>query len=153
MAGATETGDDAGAAGSFEIAESRGNELRFPDKLDADIAALNFPHICRPVQGQCNLERLTDMLVALDEDLTFADLVDATHWNAAEMQRFQDRTGDNAVLLQIAFAGKAIGLDSDKTRYVLSLPDSDAACVSGQVVKLDRCGVLRGNPENGSPFA
>ena len=37
---------------------------------------------------------------------------------------------DAAVLLQIAFVGKAIGADSDKTGYVPRVPDPDVTFVS-----------------------
>ena len=60
---------------------------------------------------------------------------------------------DAAVLLQIAFAGKAIGEDPDKTGYVLRVPDSDVTFVSGQVVELDKHNVFRAAPETGAPFA
>ena len=60
---------------------------------------------------------------------------------------------DAAVLLQIAFAGKAIGEDPDKTGYVLGVPDSDVTFVSGQVVELDKHNVFRAAPERGAPFA
>ena len=60
---------------------------------------------------------------------------------------------DAAVLLQIAFAGKAIGEDPDKTGYVLRVPDSDLTFVSGQVVDLDKYNVFRAAPEKGAPFA
>ncbi len=60
---------------------------------------------------------------------------------------------DAAVLLQIAFAGKAIGEDPDKTGYVLRVPDSDVTFVSGQVVDLDKHNVFRAAPEKGAPFA
>ena len=60
---------------------------------------------------------------------------------------------DAAVLLQIAFAGKAIGEDPDKTGYVLRVPDSDVTFVSGQVVELDKYNVFRAAPEKGAPFA
>ena len=60
---------------------------------------------------------------------------------------------DAAVLLQIAFAGKAIGEDPDKTGYVLRVPDSDVTFVSGQVVELDKHDVFRAAPEKGAPFA
>ena len=60
---------------------------------------------------------------------------------------------DAAVLLQIAFAGKAIGEDPDKTGYVLRVPDSDVTFVSGQVVDLDKYNVFRAAPEKGAPFA
>ena len=60
---------------------------------------------------------------------------------------------DAAVLLQIAFAGKAIGEDPDKTGYVLRVPDSDVTFVSGQVVDLDKYSVFRAAPEKGAPFA
>ena len=60
---------------------------------------------------------------------------------------------DAAVLLQIAFAGKAIGQDPDKTGYVLRVPDSEVTFVSGQVVELDKYNVFRAAPEKGAPFA
>ena len=60
---------------------------------------------------------------------------------------------DAAVLLQIAFAGKAIGENPDKTGYVLRVPDSDVTFVSGQVVELDKYNVFRAAPETGAPFA
>lgn len=60
---------------------------------------------------------------------------------------------DAAVLLQTAFAGKAIGEDPDKTGYVLRVPDSDVSFVSGQVVQLDKYNVFRAAPEKGAPFA
>ena len=60
---------------------------------------------------------------------------------------------DAAVLLQIAFAGKAIGEDPDKTGYVLRVPDSDVTFLSGQVVDLDKYDVFRAAPEKGAPFA
>ena len=60
---------------------------------------------------------------------------------------------DAAVLLQIAFAGKAIGENPDKTGYVLRVPDSDVTFVSGQVIDLDKYSVFRAAPEKGAPFA
>ena len=60
---------------------------------------------------------------------------------------------DAAVLLQIAFAGGAIGEDPDKTGYVLRVPDSDVVFVSGQVVQLDKYNVFRAAPKKGAPFA
>ncbi len=60
---------------------------------------------------------------------------------------------DAAVLLQITFAGKAIGEDPDKTGYVLRVPDSDVTFVSGQVVDLDKYNLFRAAPEKGAPFA
>ena len=60
---------------------------------------------------------------------------------------------DAAVLLQIAFAGKAIGEDPDKTGYVLRVPDSDVTFISGQVVDLDKYNMFRAAPEKGAPFA
>ena len=60
---------------------------------------------------------------------------------------------DAAVLLQIAFAGKAIGENPDKTGYVLRVPDSNVTFVSGQVVELDKYSVFRAAPEKGAPFA
>ena len=63
------------------------------------------------------------------------------------------QTVDAAVLLQIAFAAKAIGENPDKTGYVLRVPDSDVTFVSGQVVELDKYSVFRAAPEKGAPFA
>ena len=63
------------------------------------------------------------------------------------------QAADAAVLLQIAFAGKAIGEDPDKTGYVLRVPDSDVTFVSGQVVDLDKYNLFRAAPEKGAPFA
>ena len=60
---------------------------------------------------------------------------------------------DAAVLLRIAFEGKAIGEDPDKTGYVLRVPDSDVTFVSGQIVALDKHNVFRAAPEKGAPFA
>ena len=60
---------------------------------------------------------------------------------------------DAAVLLQAAFAGKAIGEDPDKTGYVLRVPDSDVTFVSGDVVELDKYNVFRAAPKKGAPFA
>ncbi len=64
-----------------------------------------------------------------------------------------ERAVDAAVLLQIAFAGKAIGEDPDKTGYELRVPDSDVTFVSGQVVELDKYNVFRAAPKKGAPFA
>lgn len=63
------------------------------------------------------------------------------------------QTVDAAVLLQIAFAGKAIGENPDKTGYVLRVQDSEEIFVSGQEVALDKCNVFRAAPEKGAPFA
>ena len=60
---------------------------------------------------------------------------------------------DAAVLLRIAFNGKAIGEDPDKTGYVLRVPDSDVTFVSGQLAELDKYNVFRAAPEKGAPFA
>ena len=60
---------------------------------------------------------------------------------------------DAAVLLRLAYAGKAIGEDPDKTGYVLRVPDSNVTFVSGQVVELDKYNVFRAAPEKGAPFA
>ena len=60
---------------------------------------------------------------------------------------------DAAVLLQIAFEGKAIGEDPNKTGYVLRVPDSKVTFVSGQTVELDKYNVFRAAPEKGAPFA
>ena len=65
----------------------------------------------------------------------------------------EEQAVDAAVLLQAAFAGKAIGEDPDKTGYVLRVPDSDVTFVSGQVVELDKYNVFRAAPEKGAPFA
>ena len=63
------------------------------------------------------------------------------------------QTIDAAVLLQTAFAGKAIGEDPDKTGYVLRVPDSDVTFVSGEVVDLEKYNVFRAAPKKGAPFA
>ena len=60
---------------------------------------------------------------------------------------------DAAVLLQIAFAGKAIGKDPDKNGYELRVPDSDVTFVSGNVVQLDKYNVFRAALKEGAPFA
>lgn len=65
----------------------------------------------------------------------------------------EEQSVDAAVLLQRAYAGKAIGEDPDKTGYVLRVPDSDVTFVSGQVVDLDKYNVFRAAPEKGAPFA
>ena len=65
----------------------------------------------------------------------------------------KDRSVDAAVLLQTAFAGKAIGKDPDKTGYELSVAGSDLTFVSGQVVELDKYNVFRAAPKEGAPFA
>ncbi len=64
-----------------------------------------------------------------------------------------ERAVDAAVLLQIAFAGKAIGEDPDKTGYVLRVRDSEVTFVSGEIVDLERYTVFRAAPEKGAPFA
>ena len=66
---------------------------------------------------------------------------------------FDQQAVDAAVLLQIAFAGKAIGEDPDKTGYVLRVPDSDVKFISGDIVELDKYNVFRAAPEKGAPFA
>ena len=67
---------------------------------------------------------------------------------------FSDRqAADAAVLLRIAFEGKAIGEDPDKTGYVLRVPDSNLTFQSGEVVELDKYSVFRAAPEKGAPFA
>ena len=60
---------------------------------------------------------------------------------------------DAAVLLRIAFAGKAIGEDPDKTGYVLRVPQSNVSFVTGQTVELNKYNVFRAAPEKGAPFA
>ena len=60
---------------------------------------------------------------------------------------------DAAVILQIAYAGKAIGQDPDKTGYALRVPDSDEKFVSGDVVDLGKYNIFRAAPEKGAPFA
>ncbi len=60
---------------------------------------------------------------------------------------------DAAILLRIAFKGKAIGKDPDKTGYVLRVPDSDVVFKSGQPVNLDKYNVFRAVTEKGAPFA
>ncbi len=67
---------------------------------------------------------------------------------------FSDQqTVDAAVLLKIAFDGKAIGEDPDKIGYVLIVPDSNETFVSGVVVDLDQYNVFRAAPDKGAPFA
>ena len=63
------------------------------------------------------------------------------------------RAVDAAVLLQTAYAGKAIGEDPDKTGYELSVAGSDLTFVTGQVVELDKYNVFRAAPKKGAPFA
>ena len=65
----------------------------------------------------------------------------------------RDRAVDAAVLLRVAFAGKAIGEDPDKTGYALRVPDSDVTFVAGQIVELDNHRTFRAAPEGGAPFA
>ena len=65
----------------------------------------------------------------------------------------EEQAVDAAVLLRIAFAGKAIGEDPDKTGYVLRVRDSDVKFESGQIVDLDKYNVFRAAPEKGAPFA
>ena len=65
----------------------------------------------------------------------------------------EEQAVDAAILLQAAFAGKAIGEDPDKTGYVLRVPNSNVKFVSGQVVALDKYNVFRAAPEKGAPFA
>ena len=65
----------------------------------------------------------------------------------------EEQAVDAAVLLRIAFAGKAIGEDPDRTGYVLRVPDSDVKFDSGQIVDLDKYNVFRAAPEKGAPFA
>jgi len=60
---------------------------------------------------------------------------------------------DAAVLLRIAFEGKAIGKDPNETGYVLRVPDTEVAFVSGETVDLDKHNVFRAAPEKGAPFA
>lgn len=70
-----------------------------------------------------------------------------------ETFRSKRRAVDAAVLLRIAFAGKAIGEDPDKTGYVLRVPQSDVSFVAGQTVELDKYSVFRAAPQKGAPFA
>lgn len=65
----------------------------------------------------------------------------------------EEQAVDAAILLQAAFAGKAIGEDPDKSGYVLRVPNSNVTFVSGQVVALDKFNVFRAAPEKGAPFA
>lgn len=60
---------------------------------------------------------------------------------------------DAAVILQKAYAGKAIGKDPDKTGYALRVPDSDVKFVSGDIVDLEKYNIFRAAPEKGAPFA
>lgn len=57
------------------------------------------------------------------------------------------------MLLRIAFAGKAIREDLDKTGYVLWVPDADVRFESGQMVDLGKYNVFRAAPQKGAPFA
>ena len=66
----------------------------------------------------------------------------------AEAQRV-----DAAVLLQQAYAGKAIGKDPTTTGYALRVPDKDVRFVSGQIVDLGEYSVFRAAPDKGAPFA
>ena len=70
-----------------------------------------------------------------------------------EMFFSDEQAVDAAVLLRIAFAGKAIGEDPDKVRYLMRVPDSDVTFVSGQLVELDKYNVFRVVPKKGAPFA
>ena len=65
----------------------------------------------------------------------------------------EQQSVDAAVLLQTAYAGKAIGKDPDKTGYILRVPDSDVTFVSGKIVDLDKYNVFRAAPDKGAPFA
>ena len=57
------------------------------------------------------------------------------------------------MLLRIAFVGKAIGGDPDKTGYVLRVPDSDVRFESRQVGGFEEYNVFRAATEMGAPFA
>lgn len=63
------------------------------------------------------------------------------------------REVDAAVLLQIAYNGKAIGKDPNSTGYALSVPDSEVRFVSGEIIDLDKYNVFRASPDKGAPFA
>ena len=60
---------------------------------------------------------------------------------------------DAAVLLKIAFTGRAIGEDPDETGYMLRVRDSEETFVSGQTVDLCKCNTFRAAPTKGAPFA
>ena len=64
-----------------------------------------------------------------------------------------ERRVDVAVILQEAFAGKAIGADPNETGYVLRVPDLDETFTAGQEVDLDKYSIFRAAPEKGAPFA
>lgn len=60
---------------------------------------------------------------------------------------------DAAVILQEAYAGKAIGKDPNTTGFALRVPDKDLKFVSGDIVDLAEYNVFRAAPEDGAPFA
>ncbi len=60
---------------------------------------------------------------------------------------------DAAVLLHIAFKGKAIGENPDKVGYLLRTPNSEATFASGELVNLEEHNVFRAAPTEGAPFA
>ena len=65
-----------------------------------------------------------------------------------------EREVDAAVLLRIAFNGKAIGKDPDQTGYVLRfVQDASVTFVAGQIVDLGQYSVFRAAPDKGAPFA
>ena len=64
-----------------------------------------------------------------------------------------DQVVDAAVLLEIAYKGKAIGEDPNKTGYVLRVPDSDVKFVAGDKVDLEKYNIFRAAPHKGAPFA
>ena len=65
----------------------------------------------------------------------------------------EEQEVDAAVLLQQAYAGKAIGKDPNTTGYALRVPDKDVKFVSGEIVNLSEYNVFRAAPEKGAPFA
>lgn len=64
-----------------------------------------------------------------------------------------EREVDAAVILQQAYAGKAIGKNPNTTGYALRVRDKDVKFVSGEIVNLSEYNVFRAAPEKGAPFA
>ena len=62
----------------------------------------------------------------------------------------KERQADAAVLLRLAFKGKAILEDPDKTPYVLRVPNKEGVTfVAGQTVDLDEYSAFRADPDKG----
>lgn len=62
----------------------------------------------------------------------------------------KESKADAAVLLRLAYAGKAILEDPDKTPYVLRVPEKEGVTfVAGQTVDLDEYSVFRSDPDKG----